>query len=54
MELLEEDWKQLKNSFKNHPLEIFINLIFNELTEELTKIEEIKNIKQLLEKGSIL
>ena len=34
--------------------EIFINLIFNELTDELTKIEEITNIKNLIEIESIL
>lgn len=56
IEVLEEDWNKLK-IYLNHErmeIEIFINLIFNVLTDELTKIEEIQNIKNLLEKENLL
>ena len=52
IEVLKVDWDMLKEALEKEEMEIeiYINLIFNKLTDILTKIEEIKNIDNLMEK----
>ena len=49
IQVLEEDWNQLKNLLNNRNISIFINLIFKDVSDELIKCNEIEEIKDLFE-----
>ena len=51
IDVFEKDWNMLKKALKKEgiEIEIYINLIFIKLTDELTKIEEIKSIQNLIQ-----
>ena len=50
IEVLEEDWKLLKEALGKKKLKIFINLVFKEITDELINCKEINKISDLFEK----
>ena len=51
IDVFEKDWNMLKKALKKEgiEIEIYINLIFIKLTDELAKIEEIKSIQNLIQ-----
>ncbi len=54
IDVLEEDWKQLKKALGKRNINVFMNFIFKELTDELIKCEEISEIKDLFDKEKAL
>ena len=47
IDVLEEDWNQLKKALGRRNIKVFLNLIFKELTDELIQCNEISEIKDL-------
>ena len=49
IEVLVEDWNQLKNALNKKNIKIFLNLVFKELTDKINNCKEIYNIQELIE-----
>ena len=54
IDVLEEDWNQLKKALGNRNIKVFMNCIFKELTDELIKCKEISEIKDLFDEEETL
>ncbi len=54
IDVLEEDWNQLKKALGKRNIKVFMNFIFKELTDELIKCKEISEIKDLFDEEETL